>query len=813
MPSNNRVTLTVDIDDQGSRDLNSIISQLKTLQRESNKAAANTKRLTKEFGNLNNAFSSGSRQAGKFTDNLRRNERQLRDTGRASKASADSVLDMSAALGQVGQSLDRVGDFGARQFGNFIREGAKLERLTASFKNLLGTTEAATTAIDKLYTASETPGLTFEQAAKATQGLSALGVELDRSIALTQAFGNAAEVGGTEAGQFAEGMRQITQIVARGKLEQEDYTAILERFRPSARIAFEEFGASAEEANKKIGTGRENMLQFLEAISDVSKVGKADIDTLSNAQSNFNTAVQRAQATIGTQFVPITRIATNAITGMINGFEKLPDSVQVVVGSLAGLTAIVGKSSAGIIEVGSNIAILSTVLKGSGGLAGAATLATAKLAAFGAAALAAAPLILGVAGAVTAAVFAWRKLNEISSPGVIEFVDEAEEANETLTELAKQTNLVPVPLSRVEGALNKVGPVIEVTAQEMDELANNSRSAGKALVIIDEAARDADPNLTKFNEKVQEAKDLLEELSQTNAQTQISAPASSDLGGNAAETAQAAETLAETAKQANEKVVESTKEAIGELTLDWDHYYTNEQERAQASAEALQNQSAAVVDTQAVINSSIAEKQNLEESAAEQNQTATTSKLKQDKQISKSQMGLVQQLKTTLIPTLQQTSTGFQATGKQGIESFNQLIKVLQRTARAVRAVISAIDSLSITQGSGGIGAGLGLASAAAEASASLSELFHSSVNDRLARLAGQRSVTQSAPVRAVQRENARDFSEHFSRGVQRETQRQAPVQNNQHVVIQLQLNGRTVQELTAEIGRLQQGGRANMLS
>ena len=163
MPANNEVTPRVNIDDQGSRDLKGIINQLKSLQKEVSDTTTNSNKLAKSMKGLNSAFADSAKNTQRFTSDLGRAQREMRDTSRASQASADSMLEMSGALSLVASNLSRVGDFGARQFGNFIAEGAKLERLTASFKNLLGTTEAATSAIDDLHTASQNPGLTFEQ--------------------------------------------------------------------------------------------------------------------------------------------------------------------------------------------------------------------------------------------------------------------------------------------------------------------------------------------------------------------------------------------------------------------------------------------------------------------------------------------------------------------------------------------------------------------------------------------------------------------------------------------------------------------------
>ena len=256
--------------------------------------------------------------------------------------------------------------------------------------------------------------------------------------------------------------------------------------------------------------------------------------------------------------------------------------------------------------------------------------------------------------------------------------------------MAKQTKGVAVDLEDVGPLLDKVGRVVEVNAQVMDELANNSRTAGQGLVVVDKAARDAAPTVESLTQQVKELADELSTrpTSEGVLGTQIAIPTE--------QAKQAAEELVETAENANQQSTDSTKKAIEEITLDWDHYYDDLETKSKQLVDNLEAQNQAIQRSEGAIESGIQKRQTLEIGVGQTNQTNFDDKIQQNREINKSQKTNIDQLQSELIPTIKTTGTTFALASKTGIDGFDRLIGVLNRTAKAARDVQRAIQGAEL---------------------------------------------------------------------------------------------------------------------
>ena len=364
MPTSNEVSIKITVDDQGSKALLATVRQLQQLQKEAAQTAASFTSIDKNIDSLVSSLSKANRETNRFATALDKSEREIRDVGRATKSTVGEMLDMNSALVQVGAGLSRLGDFGVRQLTAFISAGADLERLTSAYTSLLGSTEAANAAIAKLRVAAQDPGLTFNVAARGAQRFATLNIEVDESIRIIRGFANAAALAGTSGAQLDEGLRQVTQAISRGKLEQQDLTSILERFPSLTKIIRAEYGKTAEEVNTALEASGKTVRQFIGEITNLSGAARANTDTLANSFSNLQNAITQARQSIGTELVPVVKFLTNSITALVERFNELPSAAKAAAAAVVGVGTVGAKAGGGLIELIANIGLIKIAFGG-----------------------------------------------------------------------------------------------------------------------------------------------------------------------------------------------------------------------------------------------------------------------------------------------------------------------------------------------------------------------------------------------------------------------------------------------------------------
>ena len=289
------------------------------------------------------------------------------------------MVDFGAALSGAADTLRRIGDFGARQLSEFIQAGANLESSVNAFSALYGSVEAAENAISLLRRAAQDPGLTFPVADRAARRFATLNIEIEDSVGIIRGFANAAALGGTSADQLDEGLRQVFQTIARGKIEQEDLNSITERFGTISRVVRAEYGANAEEINKSLKESNTSILEFIQNISSLRGVARADTDTLANSFSNLANAVTLARQEIGKELTPIVKPLVNALTDLVNQVQTLPGPLKLLAGLFTGATAVFGRFGSAALEVVSAVSLITIAFGGIGPLIGRITVFVANI--------------------------------------------------------------------------------------------------------------------------------------------------------------------------------------------------------------------------------------------------------------------------------------------------------------------------------------------------------------------------------------------------------------------------------------------------
>lgn len=74
---------------------------------------------------------------------------------------------------------------------------------------------------------------------------------------------------------------------------------------------------------------------IMEQTSDAQGTFARESDTVAGSQQRMSAAIEDAQAALGGMFAPVVKLAADAITALVSGFENLPGPIKLVVGSLA----------------------------------------------------------------------------------------------------------------------------------------------------------------------------------------------------------------------------------------------------------------------------------------------------------------------------------------------------------------------------------------------------------------------------------------------------------------------------------------------
>lgn len=181
-----------------------------------------------------------------------------------------------------------------------VEAAAKYDSLQVRLKGIEGGAKGAAIAFDRLQELSKLPGLGFEQAADAYAGLRSLRQDGPEAIAIIEAFARANASMGGGAEEFGRAMRQVQQIIGKGKLMAEDVNTIAESIPNFRAMMLDAFGTTdASKINDK-----NSMKQFLEGIVRVSKDLPKAGETIRNNLDNLSDAWVRLKASMAdTEFI------------------------------------------------------------------------------------------------------------------------------------------------------------------------------------------------------------------------------------------------------------------------------------------------------------------------------------------------------------------------------------------------------------------------------------------------------------------------------------------------------------------------------
>ena len=216
-----------------------------------------------------------------------------------------------AAFSVAGMGLTSLMGKISQGFGEIVQAAAKYDSLQMRLKGIEGGARGAGMAFEKLQELSKLPGLGFEEAAGAYAGLRSLRQDGPEAVAMIEAIARANASMGGGAEEFGRAMRQVQQIIGKGKLQAEDLNTIAESIPNFRALLLDAFGTtSAEAINAKY-----SMDEFLAGIVRVSKDLPEPGETIRNNLDNMSDAWTRLMASFADS--ESIKSVTRNLTGLI----------------------------------------------------------------------------------------------------------------------------------------------------------------------------------------------------------------------------------------------------------------------------------------------------------------------------------------------------------------------------------------------------------------------------------------------------------------------------------------------------------------
>jgi len=267
----------------------------------------------------------------------------------------------------------------------FLKAGIEMKATSSTLKLLTSEFNEHEKVLDFVGVAADRFGLSQQKATKGVSDLFArlrpMGVSLDQIKSTYLGVNNAALRMNLSAADTEGVMLQLSQALGSGKLQGDEYRSVMERLPAVGKAIADVMGVQVEELRQLSSDG---MLTTDVIIKAMAKLKDAKAPS-PDAFKLYRKAMENLSITIGTKLLPAFTPLIQAVSVVLNWFNKLPGPVQTVI---AGFTAL----AAGIVIIAPALGILSTgfgaLVAVLGVVAGAAAAIPIGMAAIGAAAIA-----------------------------------------------------------------------------------------------------------------------------------------------------------------------------------------------------------------------------------------------------------------------------------------------------------------------------------------------------------------------------------------------------------------------------------------
>jgi len=256
------------------------------------------------------AFAKASEIAAKESEHL---EKQMHASGRGMSAMAAS-FGGNLLANAAGQAAGAAASFGK----SALQITVARDTMREAFKSMLGSAKEADRAMSLIRAAGSKPGLTFDVATSGVQRMLGTGMNLSTAVKMVELFGNAAAGSGVSVERMEQAMLGFSQMLAKGKVEQEDLNQVLEPMPALGTKIVAVFGAKTGEAmNKSIKSADDLAKKWMQVFSMMPKAP----DALANALLNLDNATKDLKASFGEALIGDK--AQGSITTLAKSIEDL----------------------------------------------------------------------------------------------------------------------------------------------------------------------------------------------------------------------------------------------------------------------------------------------------------------------------------------------------------------------------------------------------------------------------------------------------------------------------------------------------------
>lgn len=210
-----------------------------------------------------------------------------------------------------------------------VRATAEMESMSLGLKAIASS--RGITAIGHLQQEIEKiaklPGLGLRESFNAVQQLLSVGIGSKDSLRVVEGLGIGIARAGGSAENFNRVMRQLTQGLAKGKLEMQDFKTVFEQMPESRRILENAFGPGMGDLDKLRKSGKSvNDVMFALADGFKELGAKGFMDSVSNKIENLGDSWLKFRAALGTEIFQ--DLIHNGLDLMSGSLDSLTDAMR-----------------------------------------------------------------------------------------------------------------------------------------------------------------------------------------------------------------------------------------------------------------------------------------------------------------------------------------------------------------------------------------------------------------------------------------------------------------------------------------------------
>ena len=274
-----------------------------------------------KIGKITNSTKRLEQAANGATSSIRRTNRGITNTGRASEKAAKGVNKLGKAIRGL------VLGFGAFQAGKFvIFKTAELQKQTKSLEVLTGSLGNARTIIKELQQFGAVTPFSSSELIEAAKRLKAFGVETEDVVDVTKRLADVAGATGADLGGITTAFGQIQ---AKGRLQGEELLQLQERGVNLQEQLRQQYGLTADEFQKALEQGRFGADAVRFALVELTEEGGkyaggaiAQSETLAGKFSTLIDNVERLATKIGQTLQPVLDFVLDTSIAIVDAINK-----------------------------------------------------------------------------------------------------------------------------------------------------------------------------------------------------------------------------------------------------------------------------------------------------------------------------------------------------------------------------------------------------------------------------------------------------------------------------------------------------------